>query len=280
MNLLIILSILFFLFLIFSVFLIFSKYTESYNSYKFSNKSYIPYNLHKNVKILNLVLYSNGKSYDKMYNITRKYYSKFYPEVLTIYYLFDENINEPIVKNDILLIPGKESYIPGILDKTIKAMELTKNIDYKYLLRSNISTIVNMKNLLNYLNKNKNIEYGGSWKMTHIRKGFRDPQNGINDDRYDGLDFISGTGIVLSKKIVEKILENRDKIDYSIVDDVSIGYFLQKNTNIKPISFDLTISYEDINKSNDNLNLIFYRNRSLDRENDVKNMQKIVDLLN
>ena len=286
MNILIILSILFLVLSIFLIFLIFLfrflKYAESYNSNNSNNSNnYNNYNNSK-VKILHLVLYSNGKSYDKMYDITREYYSKFYPEVLTIYYLFNQNITEPVIKDDILLIPGKETYLPGILDKTIKAIEFTKNIEYEYLLRSNISTIVNVKNLLNYLSKNKNIQYGGSWKMKHIRKGFRDPLNGINDDRYAGLDFISGTGIVLSKKNVKYILENKDKIDYSIVDDVSIGYFLHKNTEIKPISFDSSISYDkDLSEyiNGIDLNMIFYRNRSLDREKDVKNMQIITNTL-
>jgi hypothetical protein len=248
------------------------------------SKNYIElYGSNKNIKILNLVLYSKEKSYDKMYEITRIYYSKFYPQVKTIYYLFDNSLTKPILKDDILFIPGKETYLPGILDKTIKAIEFTKNLDYDYLLRSNISTIVNLKGFLKFLNKNQNIDYGGSWLNNNIRKGYRDPLSGINDDRYDGLDYISGTGIVLSRKAVINLLENKNKIDYTVVDDVSIGTFFQNNTNIKPISFNSTVSYDekDLNKeSNDvDLNMIFYRNRRKNREDDVKNMKVILDLL-
>jgi len=267
MKILIILIIL--LLLICPIIYLSKNYIESYDSYK-------------DIKILNLVLYSKGDSYDKMYNITKKFYSKFYPQVKTIYYLFDDSVTTPTFKDDILLIPGKESYLPGILDKTIKAIELTKDIDYDYLLRSNISTIVNFKMFLKYLTINRNIDYGGSWMLTHIRKGFRDPLNGINDDRYDGLNFISGTGIVMSKKAIRNLLENKNKIDYSIVDDVSIGNFFQNNTNIKPFSFDSTVSYEkDLTRDPNSidLNIIFYRNRSLDRKNDVKNMEVISNLL-
>lgn len=268
MKILIILVILF-LILFPIIYLIYSNYTESYSSYK-------------EIKVLNLVLYSKGNSYDKMYEITRKYYSKFYPQVKTIYYLFDESVTNPVLRNDILFIPGKESYLPGILDKTIKAIDITKNMDYDYLLRSNISTVVNIKNLLKYLNRHPDVDYGGSWMLEHIKKGFRDPLNGINDDRYDGLKFISGTGIIMSKKAVKILLENKDKIDYSIVDDVSIGNFFQKNTNIKPNTFNSTLSYyKDLTKelNSIDLNIIFHRNRTSNRENDVKNMEVICNVI-
>ena len=109
MKILIILTILLLLLLallllVILVISLYSKYTESY----------IP---HKDIKILNLVLYSKDNSYDKMYDITRRYYAKFYPQVKTIYYLFDDSISNPTFKDDILLIPGKESYLPGILQK-------------------------------------------------------------------------------------------------------------------------------------------------------------------
>lgn len=269
--------------LLFLLYLLYNKYT--YNTYDKYKEKYNKGNK-QNIKILNLVLYSKGKEYDKMYNITRNYYSRFYPQVKTIYYMFDEQVKEPIIMKDILLIPGKETYIPGILDKTLKAIEFVKGIkelDYDYLLRSNISTVVNIRMLLNYLSSNPGVDYGGSWKMTHLRKGFRDPGNGITNDRYDGLDFISGTGIILSKRAVDNLLKNKDKIDYSVIDDVSIGQFFRQNTNIKPLSFNLTVVYEENKEENtknkDIRENIFIRNRSSDREKDVKNMEFIISLL-
>lgn len=272
-TLTIVIIILFVFLFTYLLYLLYSKYTEHYNYYTYDKK----------LKILNLVLYSKSDHYDKMYDITRKYYSKFYPQVKTIYYLFDENVNKPTFKDDFLLIPGKETYLPGILEKTIKAIEYTKDMDYQYLLRSNISTVVNIKMLLNYLTKNPNIDYGGSWELTHIRKGFRDTLNGINDDRYDGLNFISGTGIVISRKAINTLLKNKDKLDYSIIDDVSIGNFFRNNTNIKPSTFNSSINYEekDLSKEENtiDLNIIFYRNRTLNRENDIKNIKVITDVL-
>ena len=70
--------------------------------------------------------------------ITRKYYSKF-SNVKTIYYKFNEDlINEYDLKDDILIIQGKESFIPGILDKTIKAFQyIVDNYTFDYVIRSN-----------------------------------------------------------------------------------------------------------------------------------------------
>lgn len=70
-----------------------------------------------NIKILHLVLYSDDIYYNQMYDITSKYYSKF-KNVKTVYYKFS---NQTLLNNDILTIEGTETYLPGILDKTIKA---------------------------------------------------------------------------------------------------------------------------------------------------------------
>ena len=75
-------------------------------------------NMTNNYDILHLVLYSDEDYYNKMYEITRKYYKKF-NNVKTIYYKFSSSIEDNYkLEDDILLIKGNESYIPGVLDKT------------------------------------------------------------------------------------------------------------------------------------------------------------------
>ena len=93
-------------------------------------------------KILHLVLYSNDQCYDNMYNSTRKYYHLF-ENVKTYYYKYDENItNEYEIKNDIILLRGKENSIVS-LDKTLKALNIFNCNFFDYIVRTNISTIVN-----------------------------------------------------------------------------------------------------------------------------------------
>ena len=97
------------------------------------------------LKYVNLVLYSEDREYDKMKEITEVYYDKF-ENVKTIYYKFDDKINDEYkMEGNLLKIKGKETYVPGILEKTIKSMEYVANDQYDYLVRSNISTIVNFK---------------------------------------------------------------------------------------------------------------------------------------
>ena len=142
-------------------------------------------------KIIHLVLYSDDPIYNEMYKITREYYHIF-PNITTLYYKYDPTLREDyILKDDILRIKGTETFIPGILEKTIKAFQyvLTNDTYANYVIRSNISTIVNMYYLSAILKLN-NINYAGSFVNT---LNWLDVQSGITDHRYSGLKYASGT---------------------------------------------------------------------------------------
>ena len=235
------------------------------------------------LKYVNLVLYSDDREYNEMKEITQVFYDKF-ENVKTIYYNFDDKINEEYkMEGNVLKIKGKESYVPGILDKTVKAMEYVVNYEYDYLVRSNISTIVDFKLLDEELTK-KPMEYGGGL-INNLQN--LDENAGIKNQTYFGLKYVSGTSIIMSKKTLKTMIENKDKIDYKILDDVSIGLlmrFLKKEPSlIKEGSF-LMVSEangdtEKIIKMISEKPYIFYRNRNSDRKTDVKQMQIIVDYL-
>ena len=61
-------------------------------------------NIFNKTKIIHLVLYSDDKYYNQMYNITSKYYKKF-TNVKTIYYKFSDKTE---LIDDILTIEGYE----------------------------------------------------------------------------------------------------------------------------------------------------------------------------
>lgn len=197
------------------------KYSENYKHHK--------------LKFLNLVLYSKNNEYDDMYELTKNHYKK-YKNVDTIYYLFsndiDENYKYDRIKN-ILIIKGNETYLPGILDKTIKAFKYVETIEningvkYDYIIRSNISTVINFDKLCKEL-VNKPVSYGGGFRMK-IFKGWRDHPGGIIDDRYEGVEYASGTSIIISRDLLNKMLKKINLIDYNVIDDVSIGQFIMKN---------------------------------------------------
>lgn len=254
-----------------------------YYLYKLCNIDNIDLFSNTKVKILNLVLYSHNKEYDMMYNITREFYKK-YSNVTTIYYLFSPTITDDyILVDDILYIKGNESYIPGILDKTVKAFKYASShySDYDFIIRTNISTIVNFNLLEIELNKlNNTITYGGS-TINYINKGYRDPGGGIVNDKYAGTSYASGTGIIFSKDFFNDFMKVIDNIDYSVIDDVAIGFLIHTYfPNINITNFQDYITYVEEVTNLDYDKIIFYRNRSsIDRSKDVINMEKIVKLL-
>jgi hypothetical protein len=232
-----------------------------------------------------MVLFSHGPEYDEMYRITREYYKRF-DNVTTIYYAFDDEGRggEPYIKDDILYISGKETYVPGVLDKTIKTFEYLYNKDkYDYYVRSNISTIVNFERL-SYALQHHSFDYGGGQILT-ISKEWRDPAAGIDNDRYTGTQYIAGTCIIFSKKVFKRLVETVETADLGVIDDVAIGKWVKEQ--FPDISlFDLNRNgYHYFNPTGiENLepylkDVICYRNKSDDRKKDVEKMREIVRLL-
>lgn len=238
------------------------------------------------MKFLNLVLYSQNDVFDKMMDITSKYY-KTLKNVKTIYYRFDPNISSDFeLKDNILLIKGTETFIPGILDKTIKAFEFVKNNkiidDYDYLIRSNISTIVNFKNL-----EKEMIDipfYGGVFAPTI--DDFHVKNNNIIDEKLKGIQFVTGSGIILSKDSVKYLINNKHLLNTNIIDDVALGIFFNTNLKINPVVFDRKfwhVWYEHESISTfDIRNKIFFRCRNkngINRKIDAQNLEMISEML-
>lgn len=229
------------------------------------------------MKILHLVLYSDNEDYNAMYDITCVYYKKF-NYIKTIYYRFANIENDFELNNDILLIKGTETYNPGILDKTIKTIKYFNDEypNYDYVVRSNISTIVNFNLLTKYLIDNP-IEYGGGYLNIIY---WVDKLSGVDESLFNTI-YASGTCIVFNTNIFKYILDNINNFRLDVIDDVSIGLLLKDINKIGIGSFyhviDLNDNY-DIIKKNIN-NTIFYRNRNPSRKLDVKQMKAIVDIL-
>jgi hypothetical protein len=237
------------------------------------------------ISIINLVLYSNNEEYDEMYKLTKNYYKKF-NNVTTIYYKFnDNNTEEYELVDDILNIKGTETYVPGILDKTIKAFQyVNNNYKFDYIIRSNISTIINFDLLCQQLETNP-IEYGGKKLVLWIIN----IPDGIIDTTYFGTEYAAGTSIILSKNTVNEIINNKDKLLYNIIDDVSLKLLIDKELNhIKQnyISESQYFFVPNLNSNSaeiieliKNKNYIFYRNRQHDRKIDLSQMRIIIDYL-
>ena len=215
------------------------------------------------MKILHLVLYSKSEYYDKMKIITKEFYKNYNISVDTYYYYFDNTISNDyeLVDND-LKIKGVESFIPGILDKTIKAFKYFQNkIDnYNYVIRSNISTVINFDKIIELLSKD-NYDYGF---YLFVRPTYK---------------LASGTSILLSNKTMHFIYNNVEKINYKTIDDTAIGLIIFKN--IKKVKFCNIIDKVCFNYTNQPIHkYIIFRNKvKYNRFRDINAIKKITSAI-
>lgn len=117
------------------------------------------------------------------------------------------------IQKDVVWINEEENFIPGILNKTILAMELfLPHIhEYDYILRTNLSSFYVFPRLLKFLE---------SLPKTKCYCGVDNPEGPS----------ISGAGIIFSPDVVELLVQNKDQLlNHTTLDDVAIGIFLNKN---------------------------------------------------
>ena len=254
-----------------------------YFSLLFFSKKRENYTNSPNIRILNLVLFSHSDEYDAMYKLTSPYYKKH--NIDTLYYTFSDTTE---VVDDILYIKGTETKVPGILDKTIKAFEyIQPYLDkYDYVVRSNISTIINFDLLKEQLMKTP-IEYGGGLAFN---LQWLHPESGVIDKTHWNKKFASGTSIILSNSLVKRILDNKQYIQYDLIDDVAIGVLIHdylSDIEVTDFSKYFIVLYnhnghkQSIQTQISNPNYIFYRNRCSDenRNVDAVQMKVILDII-
>ena len=132
--------------------------------------------------------------------------------------LFYKGGLETIRSGHDLLLNCSDSYSDmGI--KSLKAFEwVDSNLSYDYIFRTNTSSYVNCKNLIHYLKK---IREEGSDYCGYI-------------GNYDGIEYVSGSGIILSEHAIKSIIRYKSELDTEIVEDVAFGKLLKLN-EISPI---------------------------------------------
>jgi hypothetical protein len=238
------------------------------------------------MKVLLLFIYSDWEFYRKMLEVQKKYIHDF-EEVDSYFIQMRENQNlELIIEDDKIFVKGKEIYM-NIIFKTIKAIEfLFPQKKYDFLVRSNISTIVNIPTLLSNLEKIPQEKiYTGCQHFNNLQ--WLDHRGGISDEKLFGTSFMGGISIILSSDLVNLMLEKKDQIRYDIVDDVAIGIFFNqfcKDAIENGKKYILRVHYTTNNitefENDDNLSSIdFFRNNNGDRNNDINNMTTLCQLL-
>jgi len=177
------------------------------------------------VKTLVLRIYNSTPIYDAMKKLhienDESIFVTFNPDIDTEWkYTESERLIE---------VRGHESYIPGILDKTVVAMRACLQLfDFDFLVRSNASTVIDTVELHSQLSSySRDIHFcsGHTWPMEWING---DLQFTTVEWLGKGLPLITGIAIVMSRVTCQYIVDNENLLDKSRIDDVSIALMLEK----------------------------------------------------
>jgi len=127
--------------------------------------------------------------------------------------------DEYIVEGNNLITKCNENYWYALLQKVLCGFDFFIKNNFDLVFKTNLSTIVNFEKLYDYfLNISSDREF---------------VYDGITS-QYHNYTFCSGAGMLLNRKSVELVLNNKDKLDESWTDDIFIGYVLNKLHNILP----------------------------------------------
>ena len=238
------------------------------------------------MKIALLFIYSDSEVYKQMRDIQRTYIHKF--ENAHSYFIeMREQVQKVTLEKDIIYVRGKETIL-NILNKTLTAIEflLHNNNKYDFFIRTNVSTIINIPKLLHYLSNiyPKTNIYTGAGKVFELNK--LDEKGGIVDTSLFGTKIIPGTNIIFSADVAQCMTMNKDKFRQDIVDDVSMSLFIQTNlpSAFKKPNADLCdMLYTQVNTIANITprrdKYIFYRNHNLNRNDDIKLMTYICNVI-
>jgi hypothetical protein len=141
-----------------------------------------------------------------------KLYMNTHPHITSYFIKYKPDLDTIVARyEDTIYVKGRESYSPGCLDKTIQSIQfiLNQENDFDYIFRTNLSSVVDLNKLYIYLENNSH-KYAG-----------------VNVTYFNCI-YASGAGILMSKEICNVLIENRELLDYNIIDDISIGRLFEK----------------------------------------------------
>ena len=102
-----------------------------------------------------LVIASPGKRYNLLKKVLIKFMNS--NKNIRTYFIYGNVNKDKIIKSDYdLFFDVKECLVPGIFQKTIEALKyINERYNYKYVIRTNLSTFWRLNILNKYLNKIK-----------------------------------------------------------------------------------------------------------------------------
>ena len=201
----------------------------------YTNIQFKPVTRRPHYKILCLIIASKTDEYTQMEQQWRKHISKIQAssasQTVAFFFLYSSTaISEPVVDHDAhtITVPGQESLIPGIFDKTMRALSATIHIHYDYLLRTNLSSFFDFRKLAAYLETQASKNYTGTFLEISNEQIEMTVQGGLKI-RIPTI-FLNGAGFLMSKDVVFETVHKytcmtHDELSYivSLPDDVAIS---------------------------------------------------------
>jgi hypothetical protein len=205
-------------------------------------------NVYNDFKILSRLYHK------KMKDIYKDNYNYFFVEL-------KDMPNDIEIQEDTIYIKGTESIIPGIFYKTTKAMNyIANNYDFDLLIRTNLSSFWNIPYVFNYFE---------NYSTTNLVTGVACSN------------FITGTGIILSKNVVEKISLIED--NSHIHDDVLLSNYLNVMYETQRLPSNLMYYLVDGENNvfpTDINNIMYYRIKSQGgRYYDISAFKKLLEMI-
>lgn len=217
------------------------------------------------MNIIILILANDDGFYPQCQSLWKSYMNT-HPHIKSYFIKYKDELSTNVVlDNDTIYIKGKETLIPGCLDKTIKSIQfiLNEQCKFDYVFRTNMSSVVNLEKLYKHVQQHS---YGYA---------------GINGNCY-GTRFISGAGILMNKEVCNLLVENHECLNYNIIDDVAIGY-LFNNLNIQFDTLTRIDTFEDelenVNREIIQNNYHFRCKAKSDYKNTLDIMKKIISII-
>jgi GR25 family glycosyltransferase involved in LPS biosynthesis len=243
---------------------------SSFNTLKkYENK--IQEKVLSNLKFLNIIIYNENEDYERLMKIELETYLKRFNNVIFYFVTYREQNQDIMIENNCIYINGKEGFVPQCLDKTIIAIDYCLNqlnIDFDFLIRSNISTVINFNKFPYQLPLTKCYSSASIYKLNWLDIPFGINKNNFNILR--GTEYAGGTNIIMSKDVVEYLLSYQNELDRTVIDDVSIGFLLNKKYKLIEIK-----QYKKFIENKIDKDAFIIRNKSKNRYDDVKRMKTI-----
>jgi hypothetical protein len=170
------------------------------------------------MKIIILIIASNDREHEEDLKCQENTWINNANHQVSVVYLRGWDKNFYYKENQTLFVPCPEEY-SLILKKTILGVKyVIENFDFDVLVRSNVSTYFETHRMVNELNRRKysNDFFGGYFDRSG-QKVFENKKS---------FEYISGSGIFLSKRAALKLLDLNLEQYLKIADDLAIFHYL------------------------------------------------------